>query len=187
MPRSGKSFASMRSSPVERALQEVHPGGPQGDGGGYSDSNGRAATSSRHRASSTVPFDGPCAALDEAPPVGPPERTSGTIEGNRGLGQWGRKGLGLQRNGRWLPLRQRSAGASDGRFNPQALKGQLEGTPSCLNPHWPSSSRRRDSTAPKRPARLPRRRSDRSASGERNLSTRTLPRNVVLAWGFRIR
>ncbi|MGB5293428.1 MAG: hypothetical protein WBP34_00620, partial [Thermoanaerobaculia bacterium] len=55
-----------------------------GDGGGYSDCNGQAATLSRHRAESPEYFDGPCAALDEAPPVEPPERTSGTVEGERG-------------------------------------------------------------------------------------------------------
>jgi len=32
----------------------------------------RAASSSRHRAQSPVPYQGPCAALDEAPHVGPP-------------------------------------------------------------------------------------------------------------------
>jgi len=47
-----------------------------GDGVGYSDCNGRAATLSRHRAGSLVLFDGPCAALDSAPPDEPPERTS---------------------------------------------------------------------------------------------------------------
>jgi len=39
-----------------------------GDGVGYSDCNGQAATLSRHRASSVVLCDGPCAALDVAPP-----------------------------------------------------------------------------------------------------------------------
>ena len=52
-----------------------------GDGVGYSDCNGRAATLSRHRAGSCVLCDGPSAALDVAPPDEPPERTSGTIEG----------------------------------------------------------------------------------------------------------
>ena len=65
---------------------EVRPGDPQGDGVGYSDCNGWAATLSRHRAESSVLFDGPCAALDVAPPYEPPERTSGTVESNRGLG-----------------------------------------------------------------------------------------------------
>ncbi len=51
-----------------------------GDGVGYSDCNGLAATLSRHRASSPVPFDRSCAALDSAPPDEPPERTSGTVE-----------------------------------------------------------------------------------------------------------
>ena len=35
-----------------------------------------AATSSRHRASTSVHYQGSCAALDLAPPVEPPERTS---------------------------------------------------------------------------------------------------------------
>ncbi len=60
----------------DRTLPEVRPGGPQADGGGYSDFDGRAATSSRHRASSVGSFEGPCAALDSAPPVEPPERTA---------------------------------------------------------------------------------------------------------------
>ena len=47
-----------------------------GDGVGYSDCNGQAATLSRHRAGSLVPCDSPCAALDVAPPDEPPERTS---------------------------------------------------------------------------------------------------------------
>ena len=46
---------------------EVRPGGPQGDGVGYSECNGQAATLSRHRASSLVFYDAPCAALDVAP------------------------------------------------------------------------------------------------------------------------
>ncbi|MGB5294612.1 MAG: hypothetical protein WBP34_06650, partial [Thermoanaerobaculia bacterium] len=65
---------------------EVRPGGPQGDGVGYSDCDGRAATLSRLRAGSFVLFDGPCAALDVAPPVEPPERTSGTGKGSEALG-----------------------------------------------------------------------------------------------------
>ena len=59
---------------------EVRPGGPEGDGVGYSDCSGRAATLSRLRASTVMHFDGPGAALDEAPPVEPPERTSGTSD-----------------------------------------------------------------------------------------------------------
>ena len=46
------------------------------DGDGYSDFGGRAASSSRHRAPTPVPYRGPGAALDSAPPVEPPERTS---------------------------------------------------------------------------------------------------------------
>ena len=64
-------------------LVEVRPGGPQADGDDYSDCDGRAVTLSRHRASSVVLHRGPCAALDEAPPVEPPERTSGTGMGSR--------------------------------------------------------------------------------------------------------
>ena len=55
---------------------EVRPGGPQGDGVGYSDFDGQAATLSHHRAGHFVLCEGPCAALDSAPPVEPPERTS---------------------------------------------------------------------------------------------------------------
>jgi len=66
---------------------EARPGGSQADGVGYSDYDGRAATLSRHRASSVVVVRGPCAALDSAPPAEPPERTSGTNGDNRGAGQ----------------------------------------------------------------------------------------------------
>ena len=48
---------------------------------------GRAATLSRHRAGSLVLCDGPCAALDVAPPDEPPERTSGTTDGSEAVGQ----------------------------------------------------------------------------------------------------
>ncbi|MGB7489575.1 MAG: hypothetical protein WBN62_04505, partial [Thermoanaerobaculia bacterium] len=58
---------------------EVRPDGSQADGDGYSDCAGRTATSSRHRVSSVVLYQGPCAALDSAPPVEPPARTSGTL------------------------------------------------------------------------------------------------------------
>jgi hypothetical protein len=54
-----------------------------GDGVGYSDCSGQAATLSRHRAGSHVLFGKPCAALDVAPPDEPPERTSDTARGSR--------------------------------------------------------------------------------------------------------
>ena len=58
---------------------EVLPGGSQGDGDGYTAFEGRAATPSRHHAGSVVPSESSCHALNEAPPVEPPERTSGTV------------------------------------------------------------------------------------------------------------
>ena len=82
-------------------LVEVRPGGPQGDGVGYSDCNGWAATCALRRAGSVRLYDGTCAALVESPPVEPPERTSGTGEGNRGVEAQGLRGYsstgGLQR------------------------------------------------------------------------------------------
>jgi len=62
---------------------EVRPGGPQGDGGGYSDCDGWATTCALRRAGSEVLFDGSWAALVESPPVEPPERTLGTDEAMR--------------------------------------------------------------------------------------------------------
>ena len=56
-----------------------------------------AATLSRHRAGSLMLCDGPCAALDVAPPDEPPERTSGTFEVSRALRQWGSEGLRAHR------------------------------------------------------------------------------------------
>ena len=46
---------------------------------------GWAVTLSPHSAGSLVPIDGPGAALGVAPPGKPPEGTSGTGEGNKGL------------------------------------------------------------------------------------------------------
>ena len=56
-----------------------------GDGVGYSDCDGRAATLSRLRASSFVLCSAPCAALDVAPLAEPSERTSGTDRGSKNL------------------------------------------------------------------------------------------------------
>ena len=113
-------------------LWEVRPGGSQADGVGYSDCKWGAATSSRLRAGSRVVFDGSCAALDEAPPVEPPERTSGTDErnsagtaeaaaasGGRSLSQW--RQLGPNRAA--VP-RSEMAGTSSG-----PLSWQLGPTP----------------------------------------------------------
>ena len=88
---------------VESACRvEVRPSGPQGDGVGIvgeplAGSRGRgqapplhsgwAAACALRRAGSDVLFEGPCAALVESPPVEPPERTSGTDRGHKGLGQ----------------------------------------------------------------------------------------------------
>ena len=76
-------------------LVEARPGGSKGDAVGYSDSNGRAATLSRHRAGSVVLFEGPCAALDVAPPDEPPERTSGIRGGSRGSRAQGPRSVGM--------------------------------------------------------------------------------------------
>ena len=77
-----------------RCRLEVRPGGPQGDGGGYSDCDGWATTCALRRAGSDVLFDGSWAALVESPPVEPPERTSGTYEALRQWGNAGNKGIG---------------------------------------------------------------------------------------------
>jgi hypothetical protein len=82
-PRTGRQFSCVIHGGCR---VEARPSGSQGDGGGYTDFEGRATTLSRHHAGSLVPFDGPCHALDEAPPVEPPERTSGT---SRAVRQWG--------------------------------------------------------------------------------------------------
>jgi hypothetical protein len=58
-----------------------------GDGVGYSDCDGRAATLSRHRAGYLVLRIGICAALDVAPPDEPSDRTSGTPDGIEAMGQ----------------------------------------------------------------------------------------------------
>ncbi len=60
-----------------RSVRVVRPA----DRGGFFDCDEMAAASSRHRAPTPVPDRRPCAALDSAPPVEPPERTSGTVEG----------------------------------------------------------------------------------------------------------
>ena len=73
--------AGRRFCRPNRYLLEVCPDGPQGYGDGYSDCNGRAATCALLRAGSVVDYDRSCAALVESPPVEPPERTSGTSDG----------------------------------------------------------------------------------------------------------
>ena len=60
-------------------------GGSQGDGDGYTAFEMAAVTSSRLRAGSLGPSQGLCHALDEMPPVEPPERTSVTEERAQGL------------------------------------------------------------------------------------------------------
>ena len=62
----------------DRYLEEVRPGGSLADGDGYSDYDGLAVTSSRHRAPSPVTYQGPGAALDSAPPANHPNEPPGT-------------------------------------------------------------------------------------------------------------
>ena len=126
---------------------EIRPSGSQGDGVGYSDFGGLAATSSRHRASSVVLFRGSCAALDEAPPVEPPERTSGNTGkalGREGLGaipgpgldppRWSSKQSAVQGRVRGLQPEAQDDGGEP-RTWPNTTHDSSPRDPYCLMPH----------------------------------------------------
>ncbi len=108
-----------------------------------------AATSSRHRAPSPVPSQGPCAALDSAPPVEPPERTSKHRKMQQGL-----RGVWLKRR-RVGPAWQVGSQDQIHQRPRRVRRGDLQGVGYCGREDSPLGAPTSDPFQPRSPAQNP--------------------------------